>query len=213
MEPGTGTFSEEQFREACAELQRPALSGAAWELLEETQGISVYRLLDQPTGLYEYKFIGTLRAPPDLLVDICMDLGYIRRQIPQVTEAYETECNGETVTYMKMEFPFFVSSRDCIYVKQRRELDFRGRKIQVVLAKGTSLPQFPERPGFIRVSQCQVKLAVESAGHNRSKVFIYCFVNPGGWIPSWLINLLVKNGIPGFLADLENACLRYQRRT
>ena len=47
MEPGTGTFSEEQFREACAELQRPALAGAAWELLEETQGISVYRLLDQ----------------------------------------------------------------------------------------------------------------------------------------------------------------------
>ena len=25
-----------------------------------------------------------------------------------------------------------------------------------------------------------------------SLVFIYCFVNPGGWIPSWLINLLVK---------------------
>ena len=47
MDPGAGAFSEEQFREACAELQRPALSGAAWELLVETQGISVYRLLDQ----------------------------------------------------------------------------------------------------------------------------------------------------------------------
>lgn len=42
-------------------------------------------LILQPTGLYEYKLIGTLRAPPDLLADICMDLGYIRRQIPQVT--------------------------------------------------------------------------------------------------------------------------------
>ena len=47
MEPGTGAFSVEEFWEACAELQRPALSGATWELLEETQGISVYRLLDQ----------------------------------------------------------------------------------------------------------------------------------------------------------------------
>ena len=36
MEPGTGAFSVEEFWEACAELQRPALSGAAWELLEET---------------------------------------------------------------------------------------------------------------------------------------------------------------------------------
>ena len=54
-------------------------------------------------------------------------------------------------------------------MKQRRELDFRGQKIQVVLAKGTSLPQFPKRSGFVRVSQCQVKLAVESAGSNQSK--------------------------------------------
>ena len=27
-------------------------------------------------------------------------------------EAYETECNGETVIYMKMEFPFLLSNRD-----------------------------------------------------------------------------------------------------
>ncbi|XP_040100224.1 phosphatidylcholine transfer protein isoform X2 [Oryx dammah] len=213
MEPGAGAFSEEQFREACAELQRPALSGASWELLVETQGISVYRLLDEPTGLYEYKLIGTLRAPPDLLADTCMDLGYIKRRIPQVTEAYETECNGETVIYLKMEFPFLLSRRDCVYVQQRRELDFRGRKIQVVLAKGTSVPQFPERSDFIRVRQCQMKLAMESDGSNRSKVLIYCFINPGGRIPSWIINLVAKNGIPGFLADLEDACLRYQRRT
>ena len=42
-------------------------------------------LILQPTGLYEYKLIGTLRAPPDILAHICMDLGYIRRRIPQVT--------------------------------------------------------------------------------------------------------------------------------
>ncbi|OWK14800.1 PCTP, partial [Cervus elaphus hippelaphus] len=97
-----------------------------------------------PTGLYEYKIIGTLRASPDLLADICMDLGYLRRQIPQITV-------------------------QCVYVQQRRELDFRGRKVQVVLAKTTSVPQFPERSDFIRVRQCQVKLAVESNGSDRSK--------------------------------------------
>ena len=47
MDLGVGGFSEEQFREACAELQQPALSGADWELLVETFGISIYRLLDQ----------------------------------------------------------------------------------------------------------------------------------------------------------------------
>ena len=39
----------------------------------------------------------------------------------------------------------------------------------MVLAKSTSVPQFPERSDFIRVRQCQVKLAMESDGSNRSK--------------------------------------------
>ena len=57
-------------------------------LCNSTLGINrlfLFVLILQPTGLYEYKLIGTLRAPPDILADICMDLGYIRRRIPQVT--------------------------------------------------------------------------------------------------------------------------------
>ena len=42
-------------------------------------------LILQPTGLYEYKIIGTLRAPPGLLADTFTNLGYIKRRIPQVT--------------------------------------------------------------------------------------------------------------------------------
>lgn len=40
-------FSDEQFREACAELQKPVLTGADWQLLVEASGITIYRLLDQ----------------------------------------------------------------------------------------------------------------------------------------------------------------------
>lgn len=47
MAGAAGYFSEEQFREACAELQQPALAGADWQLLVEASGITIYRLLDQ----------------------------------------------------------------------------------------------------------------------------------------------------------------------
>lgn len=48
MECGAvGGFSEEQFREACAEIQQRAPAGANWELLVETLGFSIYGLLDQ----------------------------------------------------------------------------------------------------------------------------------------------------------------------
>ncbi|XP_034496728.1 phosphatidylcholine transfer protein [Ailuropoda melanoleuca] len=77
MERVSGGFSEEQFREACAELQQPAPAGADWRQLVETLGISIYRLLDQPTGLYAYKVFGVLdNCPPAVLADVYMDLDY-----------------------------------------------------------------------------------------------------------------------------------------
>lgn len=65
MDPATaGGFSQEQFREACAELQQPALAGADWQLLVETSGISIYRLLDQvAAGLQDRSGPTSLRGP------------------------------------------------------------------------------------------------------------------------------------------------------
>ncbi|GAB5580880.1 phosphatidylcholine transfer protein isoform X1 [Prionailurus iriomotensis] len=217
MECGAaGGFSEEQFREACAEIQQRAPAGANWELLVETLGFSIYGLLDQQTGLYEYKVFGVLDdCPPALLADVYMDLDYRKQWDQYVKELYEKECNGETVVYWEVKYPFPMSNRDLqyIYIRQRQELDMEGRKIHVVLAQSTSVPQFAERPGVIRVNQYKQSLAIESDGKKGSKVFMYYFDNPGGQIPSWLINWVAKNGVPNFLKDMAKACQNYLKKT
>ncbi|KAM9596839.1 phosphatidylcholine transfer protein isoform 4-T4 [Trichechus inunguis] len=169
MEPAAGGFSEEQFREACAELQQPALAGADWQLLVETLGISIYRLLDQ-TGLYEYKVFGILEdCPPALLADVYLDLDYRKQWDQYVKEVYEKECNGETVVYWEVKYPFPMSNRDYVYLRQRQELEMEGQKIYVILAQSTSMPQFAEKPGVIRVKQYKQSLAIESDGKKGSK--------------------------------------------
>ncbi|XP_036693363.1 phosphatidylcholine transfer protein isoform X2 [Balaenoptera musculus] len=213
MDLGVGGFSEEQFREACAELQQPALSGADWELLVETFGISIYRLLDQ-TGLYEYKVFGVLEdCSPGLLADVYVDLDYRKQWDQYVKELYEKECNGEAVVYWQVKYPFPMSNRDYVYVRQRRELDHEGQKIHVILAQSTPVPQFPEKSGVIRVKQYKQSLAIQSDGKRGSKVFMYYFDNPGGQIPSWLVNWAAKNGVPNFLKDMTKACQNYHKKT
>ncbi|XP_008072657.1 phosphatidylcholine transfer protein isoform X2 [Carlito syrichta] len=214
MEPAAGCFSEDRFREACAELRQPALAGADWQLLVETLGISIYRLLDQQSGLYEYKVFGVLEdCPPALLADVYMDLDYRKQWDQYVKELYEQECDGETVVYWEVKYPFPMSNRDYVYVRQQRELDVEGRKIHVVLAQSTSVPQLGERPGVIRVKRYKQSLAIESDGKKGSKVFMYYFDNPGGQIPSWLINWAAKNGVPNFLKDMAKACQNYLKKT
>ncbi|XP_013004945.1 phosphatidylcholine transfer protein isoform X2 [Cavia porcellus] len=213
MDPVAGCFAEEQFREICAELQQPAPAGAEWELLVNASGVRIYRLLDQ-TGLYEYKVFGILKdCSPALLADVYMDLDYRKQWDQYVKEIYEKECNGETVTYWEVKYPFPMSNRDYVYIRHRRDLDVEGRKIYVVLAQSVSLPQFPEKSGVIRVNQYKQRLAIESDGHQGSKVFMYHFDNPGGQIPSWLINWAAKNGIPNFLKDMVKACQNYLSQT
>ncbi|KAM4823806.1 phosphatidylcholine transfer protein isoform X1 [Urocitellus parryii] len=212
MAAAGGNFSDEEFWEVCAQLQQPAVAGN-WELLLETSGISVYRLLEESTWLYKYKIFGVLKdCSPALLTEVFMDLGYRKQWDQYVSELYEKECDGETLVYWQVAYPFPMYNRDYVYIRQLRELDLEGRKIYVILAKSTSSSQFPERSGVIRVSQYQQSLAIESDGKGGSRVFMYYFDNPGGLIPSWLINWAARNGVPSFLKDLEEAYHKYPKK-
>ncbi|XP_010949391.1 phosphatidylcholine transfer protein isoform X1 [Camelus bactrianus] len=214
MATGSGVFSQEQFWPTCAELQQPAVAGGDWELLLETLGLSVYRLMDQQTGLYEYKVFGVLEdCPPAVLADVYMDLDYRKQWDQYVKELYEKECNGQAVVYWQVKYPFPLSDRDYVYLRQRQELDFEGQKVHVILAQSTSVPQFPEKSGVIRVKQYKQRLAIQSDGKRGSKVFMYYFDNPGGQIPSWLVNWAAKNGVPNFLKDMAKACQNYPKKT
>ncbi|XP_049716155.1 phosphatidylcholine transfer protein isoform X1 [Elephas maximus indicus] len=214
MDPAAGGFSEEQFWKACAELQQPALHGADWERLVEALGVSVYRLYDQETGLYKYKVFGVLEdCPPALLADVYMDLDYRKQWDQNVCELYEKRCNGETVVYWEVNYPFPMSNRDYVYIRQQKELEVEGQKVYVILAQSTSMPQLPEKSGVIRVKQYEQSLAIKSDGKKGSKVFMYYFDNPGGLIPSWIINWAAESGIPSFLSGLVQACHRYPKKT
>lgn len=214
MEHACGGFPGEEFQKACEELQQFGRVGNDWQLLLEHEGFKIYRRLDEQTGLYEYKVFGVLdNCPPAVLADVYMDLDYRKQWDQFVKELYEKECNGKTVVYWQVKYPFPMSNRDYVYIRQRRDLDMDGQKIHVVLAQSTSVPQIPERSDVVRVNQYKQSLAIESDGKKGSKVFMYYFDNPGGQIPSWLINWVAKNGVPNFLKDMAKACQNYLKKT
>ncbi|XP_007055182.2 phosphatidylcholine transfer protein isoform X2 [Chelonia mydas] len=210
-------FSEEQFQAACRELSQPAPAlapGGAWQLLVETMGISIYRLYDEQSGLYEYKIFGGLAdCPPELLADVYMDLDYRKQWDQYVKELCEKTYDEKRIIYWEVKYPFPLSNRDYVYIRERRDMEVDGRKIWVMLAKSMSLPQCPEKPGIIRVNSYVQSLVLESDGKTGSKVYMYYFDNPGGMIPSWLINWAAKSGVPAFLKDLQKACFNYCKKT
>ncbi|XP_064251547.1 phosphatidylcholine transfer protein isoform X2 [Passer domesticus] len=214
-EPLSGGFSEEQFGAACRELDQPAPAAAGpWQLLVETTDVRIYRLYHEQSGLYEYKIFGGLAdVPPKLCVDVYMDLDFRKEWDQYVKELYEKTYDGEKVIYWEVKYPFPLSNRDYVYVRECREMDVHGRKIWVVLAKSVAVPQCPEKPGIIRVKSYKQSLVIESDGKAGCKVYMYYFDNPGGMIPTWLVNWAAKSGVPAFLKDIKKACLNYSKST
>ncbi|XP_077690168.1 phosphatidylcholine transfer protein isoform X3 [Eretmochelys imbricata] len=166
------------------------------------------------SGLYEYKIFGGLAdCPPELLADVYMDLDYRKQWDQYVKELCEKIYDEKRIIYWEVKYPFPLSNRDYVYIRERRDMEVDGRKIWVMLAKSMSLPQCPEKPGIIRVNSYVQSLVLESDGKTGSKVYMYYFDNPGGMIPSWLINWAAKSGVPAFLKDLQKACFNYCKKT
>uniref|UniRef100_A0A8C3WDH9 Phosphatidylcholine transfer protein n=1 Tax=Catagonus wagneri TaxID=51154 RepID=A0A8C3WDH9_9CETA len=195
MASATNRFSEEQFRSVCSELQQPGVRGAGWELLVESMGISVYRR-KQSTGHYEYKVFGVLKnCPPDLITDVYMDLNYRKDWDEFVKELCTRDCNGETVVYWEVQCPSPRFNRDYVFVQQHRELEFNGKKVHVILAESTSVPQFPEKSSALRVKQFKQKLALQSDGGHGSKVFMYYYDNLDCPVPDWIFKWVAKTDV------------------
>ncbi|KAM4664063.1 phosphatidylcholine transfer protein isoform 2-T2 [Discoglossus pictus] len=199
------SFTDEQFQRAWRELGVPELPGK-WELFTEAMGI-------KESGLYEYKTYGILEGcSPELCADVYVDLDY-RKQWDQFVKALHEDTSGQGKTiYWEVKYPFPLSNRDYVYVRERRDLEIEGRKIYVILAKSVSVPHCPEKSGIIRVNGYKQSLAIESDGKNGCKIFMYYVDNPGGMIPSWFINWAAKSGVPAFLKDMQEACHSYLQR-
>lgn len=202
-------FTEEEFRSAWSELDEPQLDGG-WELFTETMGVKIYRLYDKETGLYEYKVFGVLTTcSPELCADVYMDLAYRKTWDGYVKELYEKDFDGQMAIYWEVIYPFPLSNRDYLYVRERRDLDLDGRRIWVILAKSSPKTACPERKGVQRVKDYKQSVAMESDGGCGTKVFMNYFDNPGGLIPNWLVNWAAKTGVPAFLTNMQKACSSY----
>lgn len=201
-------FSEEQFQEACNELETQNLEG--YDFFTESHGVKIYRSFNKDSGLYQYKVYGVLQdLSPELGYEVYMDLKYRKKWDGYVKELYEIEGLDSPAIYWRVAFPFPMSHRDYVYERDVRELDIDGQKHWIVLARATQTDKVPPVKGVIRVTDYIQEFVLTSDGEGGSKAFMHYYDNPGGSIPTWLINWAAKSGVPGFLKDMKKACKKY----
>ncbi|XP_002740848.1 phosphatidylcholine transfer protein-like [Saccoglossus kowalevskii] len=201
-------FSEDRFLEACNELKSPIID--EYEFFTESHDVKIYRKYREESGLYEYKIFGLLKGvSPETCRQVYVDLEYRKEWDGYVKELREINEGDKNGVYWQVNFPFPMSNRDYVFMRECREFDIDTRKITVVLGQSQLFASEPELSGVIRVDDFCQSLALESDGDDGTKAFMYYYDNPKGMIPTWLINWGAKTGVPKFLTDMQAACKGY----
>ncbi|XP_035511525.1 phosphatidylcholine transfer protein isoform X3 [Morone saxatilis] len=92
-------------------------------------------------------------------------------------ELYEKDFNGQTAIYWEVKYPFPLSNRDYVYMRERRDLDVDGRKIWVILARSSPDTPCAEKSGVLRVKDYKQSVALESDGAGGTKERSSRFLN------------------------------------
>ncbi|XP_022803364.1 phosphatidylcholine transfer protein-like isoform X2 [Stylophora pistillata] len=207
-------FDEAKFLEAAREIGSLNLDGYEFftESLKESVQCKIYRKYEEVSGLYEYKITGLLE---DVGLDVCknvyMDLEYRKKWDGYVKELYEFDDNGVKSIYWNVNYPWPMSNRDYIYTRELHEMEINSIPTVVVLAESNPVAKIPEKSGVVRVKEFHQSLVIQSDGKVGTKAFMHYFDNPGGSIPTWLINWAAKTGVPTFMNSMRDACLGYKK--
>ncbi|KAJ1504711.1 hypothetical protein HMI55_001902 [Coelomomyces lativittatus] len=114
--------------------------------------------------------------------------------------------------YWRVNFPMLLSDRDYVFLRQSKKKKTEdGCPCFVVFAESFSKSVEPPVKGVLRVTEYSqtIIFAPGIEDEKETRVYMEYFDNPGGNIPSAVINWAVSSGVPTFLSKLKNACHQY----
>lgn len=204
-------FADSEFIDACQELDSPNLTGWDFFTQSESREINIYRRYNEKSGLYAYKIFGTMDVSPDVCTQVYLDIDYRKVWDPYIKDIKEINYGGRQGIYWQVNYPFPMSRRDLVFTREVRQLTVGGRQVNVILSRAdeelNDAEPLPKHTVRIRTSDQTI--AITKHGNNATKAFSYYYEDPGGLIPSWVINWAAKTGVPALLAATEKGCRDY----
>jgi hypothetical protein len=166
---------------------------ADWELSKEKDGISVYTRLMKDSKFKEYKAICELDATPSQLVDILFNVKDYKEWMYGVISAEILEMDGENIFYVysEVKVPFPFDNRDQV----TKSVIHRDAVTGVQMIEVFIVPDFvPENKGIVRMESGRGTWEFFPLANGQTKAVHIFGGDPGGSIPTWVVNMFLVDG-------------------
>jgi ribosome-associated toxin RatA of RatAB toxin-antitoxin module len=185
----------------------------AWELAKEGNGIKVYTRPVDGSNFKEYKGIMTIEASVSSLVALVDDISAYPKWIDTCIEGKALKRISPTVsyTYTVNKAPWPVANRDAVV----RNVIRQDRKTLIVAIDITGVPDFvPLKAGLTRVKHIKGFWRFRPLEKGKVGIVYQVHNEPGGKLPSWLVNSVVVNQPYRTLSNMKKMVKesRYQEK-
>jgi hypothetical protein len=166
------------------------LSGQTWKFVKERDGVQMYSRREAGKGLKLYKGIGDIKVSADKVFTLLEDVNHTEWWTKDVTHIqvllYEKDKNAHYYLVYQLPWPF--KDRDlCVNVTETINRSTGERKLTAVPLSGVCV----EHEGLVRIKDYWQEWIVKPIDNNHSRIELMFYIDPGIYLPSWLINMIL----------------------
>ncbi|MGB2058360.1 START domain-containing protein [uncultured Alcanivorax sp.] len=170
---------------------------AKWVLVTDRDGIQVYRQDDDSSRLKTFRGVGLVPVADFNAIGALMDdyeaVASFMHMVSEIRDLHRASPYQRDV-YVTTRLPWPVKDRDApLRVTFYQEPD----SYDLVMPFSLNPEVFPEQSDYVRMPQMEGYYRFEPLSPGEVKVTIEVILDPGGAIPAWLANIILRD-IPYF---------------
>jgi len=166
------------------------LTAQSWNFIKEKDGIKLYTKEEPGVHLKSFRGIVDIDAPAEKVFDLLENVNNTSWWDKNITRIriLHYEKNKSAQYYLVYDLPWPVADRDlCVDVKISLDTMSGERRITAGPLPGL----IPEVKGMVRIKNYNQSWTVTPRGRDMTHVILEGFVDPGGSIPDWILNMLI----------------------
>jgi hypothetical protein len=166
----------------------PVFGQTAWQFRTEKDGIKIYSSIMPGSKIKAIRVISTYEATPAQIVSIVMDVNTATEWVSHLKSSVliKQVSPSELYYYSEVALPWPAANRDFV----AHLIASQDPKTKIVTIDGPAVPGFvPEKKGIVRINNSVGKWIITPLDEEHVRVDYTIHVDPGGSLPSWLVNM------------------------
>ena len=180
-----------------------------WRFVYKADGITVHKRIKEDTIFLEFKSTGVLRGEISDYLSVILDTEILPDWAPQCLEAQNVESinDRETIIYVACNGVWPVADRD--YVAKRTITSNPEKSTIQVNINLIENPDAPDIKSRVHIPYLQCCWILKRITPSHTHVELRACVDPGGWLPAWLVNWGYRWIPYKYLKELESKIVEH----